>query len=377
MKIRRFAAATLIVAASLVVLGTSVVAVRQVQHLTVASEESQFELMRSIIQFNLEGAEGRALARAEMLAVMPVTRAALGARDRDKLMSEFKDMFQTQKDKHGVDQTAFHVPPAQAFLRLQAPDLFGDDLTKFRPLVVAANRDKQPLRGLAIARTGPAIFGISPVKDPAGNHAGTVEFGIAFGGVLDKLKEAYGLELALFVEEEPLRQYAQGLNSTAFDEQNRVGKYMKFHATNWELLRKLTTAQDLAAVEGIPRYVRDAGDDPYGVLLVPLRNASGNPFGVLAVARPFGDSRAAAGRFLVWQGAFALFGIVLFVGVVLVVVRGFLLRPLAAVNRAFTALASGDSETRIADSETWCEELQSLAQTHETLRVGSRQGDVP
>jgi methyl-accepting chemotaxis protein len=375
MRIRRYAVATLIATAALVLIATSAFSIRQGEKLTHSMEEGQFKLMQSIIAFNIEGAETRALARAEMIAAMPAARVALAARDRETLLADFADVFAGQKERHGVDQMAFHIPPAQAFLRLQAPDQFGDDLTKFRPLVVAANRDKQSLRGLSVARSGPAIFGISPVKDQHGQHAGTVEVGLAFGALLDRLKEAYGLELAVFIDEEPLRQYATGVSSAAFDEQNRVGKYFKFHATNWALMRPLATSGDLTAMTQTPRFVRTAENVPYGVLLVELRNPSGKPIGVLAVAQDFSASRAAAGRSLVWQGAIALFGLVFFAGVVLVVLRGFVFRPLEALTRSFNALARGEREAPLPDSEAWCDELRELAKAHDTLRnAGNRIG---
>src|SRR5262249_34275623 len=162
-----------------------------------AVEKSQFELMQSIFDTALTDAENKALARAEMLAAMPVTREAVAAKDRQKLLDQFGAMFEGQKERHGVDQVQFHVPPAISLLRLHDPASFGDDLTKFRPMVVAVNRDHVSAKGVAIARSGPAIFGVSPVLDMQGNHAGSVEFGLQFGPLLVALKSAYGIEFSL------------------------------------------------------------------------------------------------------------------------------------------------------------------------------------
>jgi methyl-accepting chemotaxis protein len=106
------------------------------------------------------------------------------AKDRTALLAEYEPMFQVQKEKYGVDQAQFHLPPATSFLRLQSPETFGDDLSKFRPLVVSVNREKAPKKGFAIARSGPAIFGVVPVFDVNRKHIGSFEIGIAFGSIL-------------------------------------------------------------------------------------------------------------------------------------------------------------------------------------------------
>ena len=61
----------------------------------------------------------------------------------------------------------------------------------------------------------------------------------------------------------------------------------------------------------------------------------GQSIGKVAMARDFSSSRAAAGRSLVWQGLLALTGIVVLAGVILIVVRGLLLRPLEMLSQKF------------------------------------------
>jgi methyl-accepting chemotaxis protein len=349
-----------------VVLVSAVLSNRLFSGLTSAIEQDQLKLMRSIIEFNMKGAESRALARAEMVANLPSVREAFAARDRPRLLAELKDMYDNQKERHGVDQAQFHLPPAISFLRLHSPDSFGDDLAKFRPMVTAVNRDHTSRKGLAIARGGPALFGVSPVLGPAGDDIGSFEFGIDFGPMLDGLKAAYDLDLALFIEEAPLREFAKGVNPEVLSERNRVGKYIKFHATNWDLMKPLATESDLAAGEDA-EYTRESQGTPYGVILVPLRNAAGEALGIVAVARNFSETRAAASRSLVWQGLLAIFAIVLIAGSVIVVLRGLLLRPLEMINERFASLAEGRPSEPIEDGEQLCAELRELARHHERL----------
>lgn len=369
MKFRRSAPTLLIVAVVVVVAAMAGLIHRLTSGMTQSVEAGQFELMRSIVTSSLDGAGSRALARAQLVADLPAVRSAFAARDRPRLLAETAEMFRQQHERFSADQMQFHLAPAVSFLRLHAPTQFGDNLAAFRPMVVTVNQSQVPRSGLAIARAGPAVFGVVPVSGPDGRPAGSFEVGIEFGGVLDAMKSSFGLEAVVFIEERPLRQFATGVGGDVLNDQNRVGRYIKFHATNWALMQRLVNAAALADVREPVQYARDAMGKPYGVLLVPLQNSAGQPMGVLAVARDFSASRAAAGRSLVWQCLLAVFAIVLLTGVILVVLRGVLLRPLSEVTEKFAALAAGDRAATVEDPEKLCEELRELAEQHERLRT--------
>ncbi|MBJ7484094.1 cache domain-containing protein [Brevundimonas sp.] len=361
MKFRRDAPLALITAV-VVVIGVLTLASNLLfGGMTSAVEKSQIDLMRSIITFNLEGTAGNALARAEIIASEPEVRDALARGDRPALLSTTEAMFATQKDKYGVTQVQFHTPPATSFLRLQAPTRFGDDLSSFRPIVVAVNRERTPKKGMETARSGPAIFGVAPISAPDGSPAGSVEVGMDFGPVLDRLKAAYGLDLTLFLDEAPLRQTATGMDPTLLAEQNRVGSTIKLHSTDWDLMRDLVTVEDLRIHDEPSDYVRKAGGKPYGVVIVPVRGASGELLGAVAVTQSFAPTRGAAGRSLVLQILFALFAAIVLAGTVLIVVRGFLLRPLRAISGRFAAIGTDDSVEDDPDDDRLSLEMSELA----------------
>jgi methyl-accepting chemotaxis protein len=329
--------------------------------LTAAIENGQFQLMQSIVETALRNSADDALARAEIVAALPAAREAVAAKDRERLLAEYALMFAGQKERRGVDQAQFHVLPATSLLRLQDPATFGDDLTRFRPMVVAVNREKAPHKGLAIARTGPAVFGVAPVLDPQGNHVGSFEIGLEFGPLLDGLKAAYGLDFALFVEEKPLREFARGLNPAVLSDQNRVGRFIRLRTTDGALIKTLATDADVSAVIEPTRYIREALGLPYGVLLIPLRDGAGDPLGVIMAASDFSGSRAASGRALVWQLCIAVFAIVILAGIVIVVIRGLLLRPLDVLDRRAAALAAGERSAAIEPTDKFCTEIDRLA----------------
>jgi hypothetical protein len=366
MKFRHHAPAILISAVIFVIVSVTIISNQIFSGMTSSVEEDQLVLMKSIIDFNLKGAEGKALARAALIADLPKTKELFAAQDRPGLLAEYQHMFEEQKEKYGVDQSQFHLAPATSFLRLQSPDKFGDDLSKFRPMVVAVNRDQTPKKGFALARSGPAIFGIVPVFDATRKHIGSFEIGIAFNGILDNLKEAYGLELALFIKEAPLKEFATGVAPSIFSDQNRLGQYIRYHSTNAALIQALVVDSDLNASGG--KFIREALGTPYGVVAIPLRNAAGDALGMVVAAKDFSSSRSAQNRSLVWQILMALFAIVLLAGFILIVIRGVLIRPLQVLTTKFTQLADGEVNSEEPTSESLCQELETLAQQYGRLR---------
>jgi methyl-accepting chemotaxis protein len=368
MKLRRNALATILVSLVAVVALTTILTNRLFVRTTEQTEGSQFTLMRSIIQFNLQGAENNALARAELVASLPRVRELFASGNRDGLYAEMKQMFEVQKDKFSIDQSQVHVAPATSFLRLNDPTRFGDDLSSFRPIVVAVNGDKVARKGLSISRSGPGIFGVVPVTHN-GKFVGTFEFGSDFGGVLDRVKSAYALESALLIDEARLKQAAPNLGGDVFTEKNRVGKYIKYQSTNWELMKNLVTDAELGTpgIENQP-YMREAQDTPYGVVMVPLTNPAGDKLGYIVTASDFSPSRSAMGQSMIWLGMFSLFAVVVLAGVIIVTFQGAIARPLAVLNARFAELAETGRAEAIDHSEGFFGEIRELAQHYERMR---------
>lgn len=361
--------ATLIVIAAITIGAMSFISNRLFGGLTSAVEVGQFEMMQSTVESMMRNAEGRAHARAAMIADMPNVRRLLAARDRDGLFEELEPMFQTQHAQFGAAAMQFHEPPATTFLRLHNRASFGEDLSGFRPMVVSVNRDRAPAHGFAITRSGVSITAVVPVNAPDGSHAGSFEIGIDFGPMLDDLEESFGLHATLFVQEAPLREISTHIDPSVFDESNRVGTYVKVYSTNWDVTQILVHGDDLAGLHESVHYARSAHGRPYGVLVYPVHMANGEVVGAIVVARDFSATREAAGRSLVWQMLLAIFALVVLSGSIIIVIRGYLLRPLASITERFAALSQGNRTQTIANIEFMPEELRAIAEAHEALRT--------
>ncbi len=332
-----------------------------------SAEEGSFRLMRDVLGNSLKSAEERALVRAEIVSAMPAVRSAFIERNREKLHAETRDMSKEQHEKYGLDQAQFHVPPGISFLRLHRPERFGDNQTSYRPMLTEVNREKVLRKGVAITRAGPAITGIVPMFDDKGAHVGSFEMGLEFSPMLDRMKAAYNLESAVFISEKMLKDISTDLPADVISAQNRVGKYIRFHATHPELLRGLVTERDIDVTEPTS-YERKFAGTPWGVQLVPMYDFKNKQIGVYALSTNFSDTRSAQGRSRVWLVLAALFAAVALAGAILVVIRGLLLAPLDALNEQLSALAAGET-TRAADpADSYCEELSTLAKNYERLR---------
>jgi len=362
----------LILASSVVILAITGVALLLTSSMLEASASGSFKLMRDVLASNVKNFEDRALNRAELVSSILSVRQAFQARDRARLLAETQDMFKEQNEKYGLDQAQFHVPPGVSFLRLHKPEKFGDDQTSYRPMLTEVNREKVLRKGVVVTKAGPAITGIVPIADDKGEHMGSLEMGLEFAPMLDRIKQAYNLEGGAFIEEKMLREISTDLPGEVMSPQNRVGKYIRFHATHPDLIKALVTDGDIAVSEA-KSYERKVAGTPWGVQLVPMYNYQNKQMGVYALAMDFTETRASQGRSRVWQGLAALFAIVLNAGFILVVVRGVLTAPLASLNERMAALADGDADKPADPADSYCEELRTLAANYEKLRAEKKQ----
>lgn len=368
MKFRLSAPALLIAASTLLVLVISVVAQLMTKRLVETAHAGDYDLMRRAFTSTLKGMTDEASSDAEIFANIPSVRTAFIERDRPKLLAQTETAYKVMEEKYAIDQAQFHTPPGVSFLRLNQPEKFGDDQTSYRPMLAEVHHEKGLRKGVAITRAGPAIFGITPILDDAGNLAGSFEMGLEFGPVLDDMKSGFGLEGAVFFQEKQLQEIATDLPADIITSKNRVGKYIRYHATHPELAAALVTDRDVE-ITTPKSYERTVAGVPWGVQLMPLYNYANKQIGVVAIAASFEEDITLQRRALVWQILAGIFSIVLMAGVVIIVVRGVLIAPLGALNERMAALVAGDASRPADPLDSYCEELETLATNYEHLRA--------
>ena len=334
------------------------------------AHEGDYELMRQVLASSLRSAEEKALVRAELVESMPSVHNAFIARDRARLLAECRPMFLEQEEKYGLDQAQFHTPGGVSFLRLHKPEVFGDEQASYRRMLNDVHQNKVLRKGVVITKAGPAVSGIVPVFE-GGKFAGSFEMGLELAPVFDKMKTNYNIEAAVFLDEKLLHDLATDLPGDVITPKNRVGKYIRFHATHLQLATALVLDRDVDITE--PRhYERTVAGTPWGVQVMPLYNYANKQIGVVSMATSFAADKRDANRSRVWLGLATMLGILTLVGAILIVIRGLLLRPLASLNERMAALAEGDDSRPAEPAENYVDELRTLAANYERLRTGKR-----
>jgi hypothetical protein len=121
----------------------------------------QFE----VVFTELKQARFRAMGiGADTLLRSRVTIDPFIKRDRAALAAQIDPFFAFLKEKHGVNQVNFWIPPATMFYRAGAPELGQFDGSKFRASIVAANARQERIMAVEAGQGGViGIRGIVPV----------------------------------------------------------------------------------------------------------------------------------------------------------------------------------------------------------------------
>ncbi|MDP2758470.1 MAG: methyl-accepting chemotaxis protein [Desulfurivibrionaceae bacterium] len=154
--------------------------------------------------------------------------------NREALIQDLVKYNEKLKKEYDIDQFQFHTPPATSFLRLHKISQHGDDLSAFRSTVVEANQKKKTVVGLEVGVGGPGLRVVYPVFHE-NNHIGTVEFGGSISGLLNNLKETFGIEYAIGIRPDVFKK-AQRLKTEATD---ILADNLVFYATSSDLAKNI------------------------------------------------------------------------------------------------------------------------------------------
>jgi methyl-accepting chemotaxis protein len=334
-------------------------------HSTVQNlEEAKLVQLEKIGRDYIDMATQKSLARASIIAQMPSIIEIFESGKREKLYSELKDLYADQVNKYGAGPAQFDIPPHNIFLRLHAPEKFGDDLS-FRPMILEAMADQSPIKGISVGRSGPGLFGVAPIKNAKGKFLGVLEMSQSFDMLINTMKNAYGIESAVFFEEDILEKNATSINKDIFSSNNRFGSYVKLTSTNWDLISNLVTPGELHSSKPIEPYTKDYDDSHYGVVVIPLLNPAGTKLGALVMFSDLSINQKAARKLSIYVWLLSLVGAVLISGALYTVIKGGILRPLAQLSTRFSALAKDGPESQIpVDLHDYPGPVKPLAQSY-------------
>jgi methyl-accepting chemotaxis protein len=315
-------AISLTVAVACLVLGAF--SVVQQRSLTALALDEQLKLQYDSIVAAIDYEGRAAVAISTLVAKLPPVADALANGDRDALM-RLLGTGRSALQAQGIPRMMFALPPATAFLRVQDPKDFGDDISGRRTTIVLANKQGHSVGGVEMGPKALAIYGMTPVMRD-GKSLGAVDIGVAFGKeFVDAAKARFGVDLAVH---------------------NYDGKSFSTLAATFA--GAIATEQELKAVLDGARVRREVALDGHSAALYlgQIRNYSGQPVGVVELVKDttaFATAAAAAQQIFIGGGTAILVAAIL----VAVLLGRSVSRPLIAITGAMERLSGGDTKVAI------------------------------
>jgi len=120
-------------------------------------------------------------------------------KDRDRLYKLVYPRFnELQQLNYYVENIHFHTVDMHSFLRLHKPELYGDDLSTFRPILVQENQERKKLYGLESGKHGIFYRIVIPVYKGS-QYIGSMELGIDIRFLMKRLNQFSELQSFMFV----------------------------------------------------------------------------------------------------------------------------------------------------------------------------------
>jgi hypothetical protein len=297
------------------------------QALFEACKQRELNTAATLIQSGLQDSMNKAAARASIVVNLPSIKEAFRAGDRDKILERLLPAFLIQRDRYGVAEGQFHTAPAISFLRMYAPTLgHGEDLSSFREMVVTANKNHEPLKGLEVGRRGLSIRGIDLVKDDNG-YIGSFEAGLSFLPVLEAIKKNLGFELGAFADDDMMSKIATSLPHP--DAERIIAGLRNIEATDWKTLKAVVTPELMTSATDVSTQVKTISGIDYGIVVVPLKDYKGVNIGAIVAVQNFNVYQKQMSAAIVRAVAFSLLQVLVLCGILIVMINVMFVRPIA------------------------------------------------
>lgn len=287
-------------------------------------------LVATLIQTDLQEQMTKAAARASIAVNLPSVKEAFRAGNRERMLDRVLPVYLIQRDRFGVLDAEFHTAPATSFLSIYAPqDGQAEDQSSFREMVVNANKEHEPRKGVEIGRQGVSIRAIDLVKDTEG-YLGSFEVGMSFMTVLDNVKKNTGFEAGVFVDNDMMSRIATSLPKP--DAERIVAGFRNVGATDWKTIKPLLAPELLISATDVKMELKTIAGTHYGVVIVPLLDYKGINIGSIIAAQEFEAYQNQMNAAIVRAIAFSLLQVLVLAGIVLVMINVMFVRPTAVTD---------------------------------------------
>jgi methyl-accepting chemotaxis protein len=149
----------------------------------------------------IDGKKAVGVSNAVAIANDKSIKDALSTNQRDLAIKALANVSKNYKSSTPFKNIKVHVHTKDnhSFVRAWKPNKFGDDLSSFRPSVVAVNNTKQAIVTFEVGNAGLSLRAVVPVLNK-GEHLGSLEFMQGLNSVAKSFKKASGAFLLLMDE---------------------------------------------------------------------------------------------------------------------------------------------------------------------------------
>jgi methyl-accepting chemotaxis protein len=286
------------------------------------------------------------LVVSNVLASMQTVKDAIRARDRLTTIALMKESLQKITPK-GVELISIQIPPATTLARVHAPDVFGDDVSARRKMVVRALAEGKQFGGVEVGREVLNVFGSTPVMD-GDTLVGNMDIGAPFGKTfVATMKARFGVDVAIHQLD---GQADKVLASTLSG-------------------RKADLAAITRALAGEVVIQRDELDGhPTATSFGPIKSFSGEPIAVAEIVRDATAYRDLTRRSLSWLGLATACALLLAGAIAVWLGRG-MAKPIRALENAMRDIASGKHAIVVPGAGRG-DEIGSMARAVEIFKDG-------
>ena len=324
---------SVVVLTSLVVTGFAAFCYSNVAETLQVDEQEILRGLATQVGEEINAAARNMAAGSETVARMPPLQAAVKAKNREQAAALLGDGYDMLRRRYGYAVGQINGADNKVLFRYHDPQHFGDDFVSSRKMIVAVHGNKAPQNGIEIGSSGVRVRGAAPILSN-GELAGSIEYGMELQGLLEQLKTRTNADFAIVIDRR-LVKLPDGA-----PEANVYGNLRGDSGTSWPLMAKLNDMGQIALVKE-PRFrIAKVDGVQVGSAVVPLLDYGGAEIGVIIAAKSFGADARGLSRLAIALTVGAVIAAIGIIGIILVMFRGLVLRPVAAIA---AALDSADS----------------------------------
>ncbi len=333
--------------------GLSVFSLGQQDRLIDTAIEREMVQQQAAIEIALNYEARTGLALAHMVANLPPVRAGVVADQRDALIALLRDGYGAITRDLGIAGLNIHRTPATAYLRMHAPQSFGDDLSSRRGTVVQVVRDGRPVAGVEQGQAELSIFSVVPIRDGERIIAvadAATRFGRDF---VERIKRELGVEVSI-------HRFA--------------GDRLETLATTLAAPTGIDTALYRGALAGTARTEHATiSGRPVAIRVAPIMDFAGRPIAVFEIVKDITALASIQSQTNSLLITAALVTLLIATGLTLLIARS-IARPIVGLTGTMKDLAGGNTAVTVPYAARR-DEIGTMAETVEFFRGKMIEGD--